>query len=216
MRTKDNGLTITELLAALAALAVIFLLLVPAINTVREKRNRTCCAANLGRIGVALNGYIHDHQGRLPSVYHGDHGVTWDQALINGGYLDAHSLHCPSDRIARASGTKPRTYALSAGRDMHQMPYWLRAETNRAAVFANRTDIALVGERPWGNGPSVVGGVGGMLCDKKWLFSAHFWTGTPENYSTYIKTSNYLFFDGHVEWVNNPTDERLNVMFPSP
>lgn len=209
-----SGFTTKEFLVVVGLLAVIFVLLVPAINTRREKGNRVVCADNFRRLGVALAVYMHDHQGRLPPVYQSSSETTWDSVLIRGGYLFAYSLRCPSDRIARPAGTQPRTYALSAGRDMNKSLRWLRGESGNCAVLTNRADIVLAGERPWGNGPSVVGGIGGAVCDKRWVFSAHFWTTTPENYRTYNKTSNYLFFDGHVEWIENPTEELLNSMFP--
>ena len=208
MRIRQKGFTATEFVVVLALLVVIFLLLVPAINTWREKRNRPVCASNLHQIWVAMFAYASDHQGCLPTIYDNAAKAPWDSALINGRYLSIPVLRCPSDRYKRRPGEFPRTYAIS---------YCVEGLRLGSSVFSNRSEVVLVGERVLDNSgyciPGVVGGIYTRQCDKTWLVSAHYPVRDGVVFSKYVKQSNYLFLDGHVAWVN-PTDAMLDRMFP--
>lgn len=209
MKTHRKGFTTTELVVVLVLLAVVFLLVVPAINTQREKRNRVACAGNLRTIGVALFAYAADHQGCLPTIQDNAKGAPWDSALVNGRYLSVPVLQCPSDKYRRRLGEFPRTYAIS---------YCVQGFRLGSPVFSNRSEVVLAGERILDNSgkcvPGIVGGIYTRYCNKTMLVSAHYFIPDGTIPSAYIKRSNYLFLDGHVTWVE-PGDLILNTMFPS-
>ena len=61
-----RGFTLIELLAVIAIIAVLASILIPVLGYVRAQGDSTQCSANLRQIGVGINGYATDHDGRLP------------------------------------------------------------------------------------------------------------------------------------------------------
>ncbi|MCF7854304.1 MAG: type II secretion system GspH family protein [Candidatus Pacebacteria bacterium] len=70
---KHNPFTLIELLVVIAIIAVLASLLLPALRSARESASIVACQSNLRQVGIALQGYIDDHDGWLPmSVLYAD------------------------------------------------------------------------------------------------------------------------------------------------
>ena len=58
--------TLIELLVVIAIIALLVALLLPALASAREQGWKTACLSNLRQIGIAINTYAGDNNGRIP------------------------------------------------------------------------------------------------------------------------------------------------------
>ncbi len=87
---KNKGFTIVELLLIFAVVAIVFVLLLPFIKYTREEMEKTVCANNLQRIGLAAYIYARENGGKFPLSI---------EALYDGKYLaDRKVWDCPASK----------------------------------------------------------------------------------------------------------------------
>lgn len=83
--------TLVELLVVIAIIGVLTALLLPALGNMHTAALKTGCAGNLRQIGVAMQSYIADHEGRLPGpMYSGMYGCYTSANALYGNQMSMY------------------------------------------------------------------------------------------------------------------------------
>ncbi|MDX1952991.1 MAG: type II secretion system protein [Verrucomicrobiota bacterium] len=64
--SQQGGFTLVELLVVIAIIAILASLLLPGLSSAKARSRKAVCISNLRQIGVAVQGYASDHEGRMP------------------------------------------------------------------------------------------------------------------------------------------------------
>lgn len=112
---RRQGFTLIELLVVIAIIAVLAAILFPVFARAREKARATTCLSNLKQLGLAMNMYCQDYDGKFPwGVDPADHYCPeiwngypqWQAHIAVMEFLhevlapyvrNAQVWHCPSD-----------------------------------------------------------------------------------------------------------------------
>ncbi len=212
-----SGFTLVELLVVIAILGILAALLLPALARARESGSRISCTNNLKQIGIAFSLYQEENQGKYPSAsdplstspfYCLWMGRGWRVMLaeyIPGSATDPGVFWCPSDprSVEKFEST---SYAYSMA--FYHTPDQINAITSYQGTFINppparpQTTAAL-------RHPSKKILVG------EW-YANHAAYATDAGWFGHGGKRNYLFADGHVEYLDADDLIPANDGFPDP
>ena len=101
MKTQKH-FTLIELLVVIAIIAILAGMLLPALNTSRERARSVNCMSNLKQLYMSHSAYTPDNDGWVLNAYSATDGGNWGDRLVKGKYLPNKSfLVCPTGASAR-------------------------------------------------------------------------------------------------------------------
>ena len=126
---KTRGFTLIELLVVIAIIAILAAMLLPALQSARERGRRGSCVSNLKQIGTALMQYSQDYREKMPagncrtsSTSGTNKPVGADLAGSAAGlevlraneYLADYGVFtCPSSTVSAEQGTESLTFEVN-------------------------------------------------------------------------------------------------------
>ena len=124
---KTRGFTLIELLVVIAIIAILAAMLLPALQSARERGRRGSCVSNLKQIGTALMQYSQDYREKMPAgncrtsstsstvmTVLPDTAANCAKGLevlrANEYLADYGVFTCPSSTVSAEDGTAALTY----------------------------------------------------------------------------------------------------------
>ncbi|MBI4326453.1 MAG: prepilin-type N-terminal cleavage/methylation domain-containing protein [Chloroflexi bacterium] len=127
---KQSGFTLIELLVVITIIAILAALLLPALARAKEHARAAKCLSNVRQIGLAIQLYIHERDGRYPT----ESGENWKSFRLGGGDPSPDAarrfgLENATNRILWPYTHSRELYRCAADRGMDMLP-WMRKFIN--------------------------------------------------------------------------------------
>jgi len=197
-----RGFTLIELLVVIAIIAILAAMLLPALSQAREKARQAVCMSNLKQLGLAWFMYIDDNDGWMVDEDDGSgSGGRWSVPLYQY-FPPGTGVYKSSDECGSCHGTPKSTpdcwYCPSDSSPYYGMSYGMNYRFG-SQYFSSYVPARYVRlKRP---STTIVMGDANredISCTESCWAGAHV--------KRHNGGDNYLFCDGHVEWLKLSDD----------
>ena len=213
--------TLIELLVVIAIIAILAAILLPALNSARERGRSAACVNNLKQQATTLNFYADAHDDYLPAAWTGVTGVKnivgiyagfWCDVLANAGYFPGweevkasssdtsiaqRNADGPTAILLCPSDPQPfllnHTYLMYSSYGMNDKYAASIDSWMKRGQITRYSTAPMIGDS-WGGASTMAANVRGRIT------SGNLQAG---NYPAHNGTVNASFFDGHVDFIRD-------------